>query len=130
MSLKEMINDIPMFENYSEKEREWFAKIDHSFESFKRGDIILNEGDDSSVLYLIVKGAALVTRTSDNAQIRLAKLGPGDIFGNMSFISMRPRKSNVVANEEILAIKMDNDFFAKVNPVIKDKIKNTYPLSW
>jgi len=87
MSLKEMINDIPMFETFSEKEKERFAKIAHSIESFKRGDIILKEGDDSSVLYLIVKGAALVTRTSDNAQIRLAKLGPGDIFGNMSFIT-------------------------------------------
>jgi serine/threonine-protein kinase len=126
MPLKEMIDCIEMFDQFSEKEKNRFVKMDHYLESFKRGDTILKEGDDSSVVYLLIKGAALVTRQSDNAQIRLAKLGPGDIFGNMSFISEKPRKSNIVANEDLLVLRMDNDFFDNLNPVFRDKIKNYF----
>ncbi len=126
MLLKDMIDNIPMCEFFSKEEKEQFAGIDHSVESFQKGDIILKEGDASSVIYLLVKGTALVTQKSDEAQIRLARLGTGEIFGNMSFLSNEPRKSNVVANEDILAVKMDKDFFDRVDPAIKDKIKNYF----
>jgi hypothetical protein len=42
----------------------------------------------------------------------------------MSFFSKKPRYSNVVANETVLVVKMDDNFFRKIDPEIKDKIKN------
>ena len=42
----------------------------------------------------------------------------------MSAFSKKPRQSNVVANDDVLVLKMDDYFFQKVNPDIKDKIKD------
>ena len=41
-------------------------------------------------------------------------------------MSNEPRKSNVVANEDIVAVKMDTDFFNKVAPSIRDKVKDYF----
>ena len=42
----------------------------------------------------------------------------------MSFFSKKPRHSSVIANETVLAVQMDDIFFSKIDPEIKDKIKN------
>ena len=127
MSLLEIINEMPMFEKFSEKEKKMFADIEHTFLEFKKGERILSEGDAFRAIYLLVKGSVLVYKTADDdTQIRLAKLRPGEIFGEMSFFSNKPRHSNIMANENVLVIKMDENFFEKINPGIKDKIKDYF----
>ena len=124
MPLREMIDEIPMFERFSEEEKNMLAEMDHSLLEFAKDDMIIKEGDDSTSLYMLIKGTSLITKTTDDATIRLSKLSPGEIFGEMSAFSKKPRQSNVVANDEVLVLKMDDDFFKKVNPDIKDKIKD------
>ena len=123
MPLREMIDEIPMFERFSDEEKTMLADMDHSLIEFAKDDMIIQEGDDSTSLYLLIKGISLITKTTDDANIRLSKLSPGEIFGEMSAFSKKPRQSNVVANDDVLVLKMDDDFFQKVNPDIKDKIK-------
>ncbi|MFC1812916.1 cyclic nucleotide-binding domain-containing protein [Thermodesulfobacteriota bacterium] len=124
MPLREMIDEIPMFERFSEEEKTMLAGMDHSLLEFTKDDMIIKEGDDSTSLYMLIKGTSLITKTTDDANIRLSKLNPGEIFGEMSAFSKKPRQSNVVANDDVLVLKMDDDFFQKVNPDIKDKIKD------
>jgi len=126
MSIYEMIKDMPIFKSFSESEIKQFAEMDHAIIESKQGDILTKEGESSTALYLIIKGTVVVTKTRDNAKIRIAKLGPGEIFGEMSFFSKKARNSDVSANEDVIVIRMDDDFFQKVNPVIKDKTKNYF----
>jgi CRP-like cAMP-binding protein len=124
MPLLEMIDEIPMFERFSEEEKKMLVEMDHSLIEFAKDDMIIKEGDDSTSLYMLIKGTSLITKTTEDATIRLSKLSPGEIFGEMSCFSKKPRQSNVVANDDVLVLKMDDDFFQKVNPIIKDKIKD------
>ena len=126
MTIYEMIKDMPLFENFADSEIKQFSEMDHSIIKHKQGDVLTKEGETSTALHLIIKGSVLVTKTRDNAKIRIAKLGPGEIFGEMSFFSKKARNSDVTANEDVIVIRMDNDFFQKVNPVIKDKAKNYF----
>ena len=100
--------------------------MDHSIIEFKQGEVLTKEGQGTTALHLVIKGSVLVTKTRDNAKIRIAKLGPGEIFGEMSFFSKKARNSDVSANEDVIVIRMDDDFIQKVNPVIKDKTKNYF----
>jgi CRP/FNR family transcriptional regulator, cyclic AMP receptor protein len=126
MSVKEMIANLPMFEKFSQEEIDTFIANDHSIQEFKKGDVVLGIGEDSPALFLLVRGTVLITRTANNIKIRLSKLGPGEIFGEMSFFSKKPRTSDVVANEEVVVIKMDSDFFDQASPNIRDKVKNYF----
>ena len=69
-----------------------------------------------------MKGTILITKTGH--AVPICKLTPGAIFGEMSFFSKKPRHSNVIANEPVTAVKMDDNFFRKIDPEIRDKIKN------
>jgi len=126
MSIYEMIKDMPMFKSFSSAEIQQFAEMDHSIITYQQGDVLTKEGESSTALYLIINGSVLVTKTRDNAKIRIAKLGPGEIFGEMSFFSRKARNSDVTASENVIVIRMDDDFFQKINPVLKDKTKNYF----
>jgi len=118
-----MIEGMPMFEHFSEDEKKEFAQTQYSILKFKNGNDVITEGELSKSLYLLVKGTCLITRTADNAKIRLSKLSPGEIFGEMSFFSDKPRQSTVTATDDVLVLKMDDNFFEKINPNIRAKIK-------
>ena len=126
MAIYEMIKNMDIFEGFTEDEKKIFAEMDHSVNEYQQGENITEEGDSSTALYLIVKGTVLVTKTRDNAKIRIAKLGPGEIFGEMSFFVKKTRHSDVTANEQVIVVQMDDNFFQKANPVIRDKIKNYF----
>ena len=122
MSLYDKIKDIEMFKHFTENEKLDFANLQHSILGFGDGDFIIKEGDKNISLYVLIKGTVLITKTGNDTP--LAALKPGAIFGEMSFLSRKPRYSNVVADESVIVIKMDGEFFRKVKPEIKDKIKD------
>ncbi len=122
MSLYEKIKDIDMFKQFTENEMQFFANLDHSILAFNGGDFIIKEGDKNISLYVLIGGAVNITK--DNNEVPLASLSPGAIFGEMSFLSKKPRYSNVVADGPVTVIKMDAEFFRKVKPEIRDKIKD------
>jgi CRP/FNR family cyclic AMP-dependent transcriptional regulator len=125
MSLYEMIKEMPIFAEFSDKEKKAFAKMEHTLCEFRQGDIIIKDGERLTSIFLLVKGSVLISKTVNDAPIRLAKLRPGEIFGEMSFFSHRSRQSNVIANEDVLAIRIDDKFFKNAKPGVKDKI-NSY----
>ena len=124
MNLLELMQEMPIFSRFSEDEKKMFAAMDYPLKTYAKGDAIIREGENTSALFLLLKGIALVTKTDDNTHIRIAKIKPGELFGEMSFFHQNPRKSNVIANDEVLVLQMDDDFFNKVHPDIKDKIKD------
>lgn len=119
-----MIAEMPVFESFSEQEKKMFAEMEPSLLEFKDGDTIISDGDKSTSMYLLLKGSSVISKTQDGAKIRLSKLNPGELFGEMSFVSKKPRKSDVIANDDVLVMRIDDDLFNKMNPDIRDKIKN------
>jgi CRP-like cAMP-binding protein len=122
MGLYELIDDMPMFKFFSDKEKKEFVSMEHALLGFKQDENIIQQGDAFSSLYLLIKGTICITKTGEN--VPLTKLSAGAVFGEISFLTKKPRFTNVVANENVLVMKMDDDFFRKVQPEIKDKIKD------
>ena len=122
MSLLDIIKDVEMFKHFTENEKQFFADLEHSFLGFNDGDTIIKQGDNNISLYLLLKGSVNITKSGNS--LPLATLSPGAIFGEMSFLSKKPRYSNVVADGSVTVIKMDSEFFREVKPEVKDKIKD------
>ncbi|MBW2633668.1 MAG: cyclic nucleotide-binding domain-containing protein [Deltaproteobacteria bacterium] len=122
MSLYEMIGDIPLFRNFSVEERKMFAKMEHSVLAYNKGEAVIKEGENYTSLYLLIRGSAQVTKAGYDSPVALLKAG--SVFGEISFLTRRARQSNVIAKENILVIKIDDDFFSKLDLAMRDKIKN------
>jgi CRP-like cAMP-binding protein len=124
MSLLEMIGGMSMFEHFSEDEKKAFAEMDHPILEFSKGDDIITEGEASKSLFLLLEGNCLITKTADDAKIQLSKLSPGEIFGEMSFFSDKPRQSTVTARGDVKVLKIDDNFFEKASSNIRERIKD------
>lgn len=57
---------------------------------FPAGAVIFKAGDPSTAAYLIRSGAVELLRDGPGSGARLAQLGPGEVFGEMSLIEERP----------------------------------------
>src|SRR5687767_13703947 len=63
--------------------------------SFASGAELIREGTSGSSAYLIVSGQCEVRRNG----ARLAYLGPGEFFGEISILDPAPRTATVIATE-------------------------------
>ncbi|MEZ6128782.1 MAG: cyclic nucleotide-binding domain-containing protein [Planctomycetaceae bacterium] len=65
---------------------------------------ILNEGDSVQVLWIILQGECVVTRSCGrNDDYVLAELKAGDVFGEMSFIRTAPHSASIKAKTDVTA---------------------------
>ena len=66
--------------------------------SFRGGEVVFRENDDSDTCYVVWKGHARALREhSDGRQITLATFGPGDIFGELAMFDDERRSATVEA---------------------------------
>jgi CRP-like cAMP-binding protein len=62
------------------------------------GEMIFREGDEGNAMYVVLNGEMEVTKQSRNGvDARVAVLGPGDWFGEMSIVDIQPRSATVRA---------------------------------
>ena len=66
--------------------------------SYNKGSVLFSEGDASGELFVIDDGEVEILKKGDSSQIlSLARLGPGDFFGEMAFVDTKPRSAEAVA---------------------------------
>ncbi|MET1037697.1 MAG: Crp/Fnr family transcriptional regulator, partial [Aeromicrobium sp.] len=73
-----------------------------SSSSLRRGEILFSEGDDGNQLYVVTEGKIKLGRTSpDGRENLLAILGPGQMFGELSFFDPGPRSATATAVTDV-----------------------------
>ncbi len=70
------------------------------------GDVIFQEGDNSSEMYVVVEGEVTVSKKSSRGDIHLATLHRGEFVGEMSLLESLPRSATAKAkgNTKLLVI--------------------------
>ncbi len=87
-----VLENVPLFATLSQKQLEQIARLVDEVE-LPAGKRLATIGETGRELFIIVDGQALVT----TRQGRIARLGPGDFFGEMSLIDGDPRSASVEA---------------------------------
>ena len=86
----ELLQRIPLFAECSKSELIQVALSADERES-PEGDRLTEEGRAGKEFFVLVEGAAVVTR----AGRKLADLGPGDWFGELAILRYKPRSATV-----------------------------------
>ena len=78
----------------------------------QRGDIIINEGDTDRVFYVIVKGQVRVWGQPQDGERRLYNYHEaGDFFGELIFLTGRPRAATVDVVDDVELVCFDQKGF-------------------
>jgi CRP-like cAMP-binding protein/predicted acylesterase/phospholipase RssA len=78
-------------------------------ERFAPGQPIVRAGDPGDAFYVLIRGAAaVVAPLPAGATTTLARLGPGDYFGETALLTGQPRTADVIAQEaaEVLHVPL------------------------
>lgn len=82
---------------------------------FEAGKIIFHQGDPGDFIYSIINGAVAVIREeSDGKEVLLARLGPGEYFGEMALVSDAPRTATVRAITAVDVLTMARKDFTSL----------------
>lgn len=78
----------------------WHSVVHRRFEA---GTQILEEGAGVQALWIILEGECVVSRGCGNGEDQeLARLKPGDVFGEMSFVRSAPHSANILAETDVV----------------------------
>lgn len=113
MSTTELLNKVPLFKGLESDELERIASASESV-SFRPGQVIVEIGDPGKALFLIVEGSVQVLYPARTSDFELARLGPGEFFGEMALLNDKPRSATVKAMGEVRALKLDKDGFRRI----------------
>jgi len=79
-------------------------------ETHEAGEVIFEEGSHGSAVYVLSSGRVEISKMVKGEKIVVDILGPGDMFGEMSYLDPAPRSATAVALEDTVLELLDKDF--------------------
>lgn len=120
MSLADTLPTIELFSELSKKELKNIAALMTPIQ-VKMGRVLTKEGDPGREFMIIIEGTATVKRKGRV----LARLGPGDFFGELAVVAGVPRTATVVADTDMIIETLNRREFSSLldeSPRIAKKI--------
>ena len=87
----------------------------HITKSYKKGDVIVKEGESGKEMFIIQSGSVDVVREDGDKKIIFNTLERGDFFGEMALLEQAPRSATVIAREDtqLMVLNIGN-FLTKI----------------
>ena len=111
MEVGAMHKNIPLFSTLDDNEMNYLKNVAVK-RSFPKNTILFSRGDESDALYLLYKGSAkAIINDETGKEIVLSTIGPGEYFGEISFLDGEARSATVMTREPVqVLIVYKNDF--------------------
>lgn len=107
----DLFQRVPLFEGIPPAERATVSKA-AQLRTYRRGDVIVRQGQPGESFFVIVRGRVAVTILSpEGREVVLNSLGEGDHFGEMALLDEEPRSATVVAQERSELAILSRDVF-------------------
>jgi CRP/FNR family cyclic AMP-dependent transcriptional regulator len=94
-----MLESVPLFSGLSKAA---LAEVEQhgSVKSYQKNTIIMNQGDETDSLYVILSGSVKVFISgNDGREVVLNHQGEGEYFGDLALIDKQPRAASVITME-------------------------------
>jgi CRP-like cAMP-binding protein len=127
--LQEAVAAIPFFSPLNADERKKLAD-EATLHVFNAGEMIIREGDPGRSIYVILDGQVRVfTRDHHGEELELAILGVSQFFGEMSFLTGKPRSGSVMALDTSVIVELSYTSMRRVvkeHPTVKKVLVEYY----
>lgn len=115
-----IIQSLPFFEPFSAEEQAVFLGKNARICCYDTGEPLIQEGGEDRSLFILLAGAASVVK--EGASIPMAMLGPGDLFGEVAFLTNRRRTTNVIVHPPSRFHQKSDPFFSDLFILVMEGI--------
>ena len=100
---------VPLFANLSKRQLRNVLQQASEYQ-YGEGDVIVKDGTQGHTLFVLIDGKARVRRGNRT----VARLSPGDFFGEIAVLDRRPRTASVVADSAVTCLVLHREDLRKV----------------
>ncbi len=112
MRIADFLSTVPGFDELSGDDLDRTAGSVHE-ESFSEGEYLMRRGDPGDSMHVIRSGAVQVPVFDATGRIRVvAKLGEGDVVGEMALLTGERRSADVIAETDVRTIVFEAEVLA------------------
>lgn len=130
-----MLRQVPLFAGIEPSKLKLLAFTSDRV-SYKDGQVLFNQGDEGDAAYVILSGKADVIVDSDNGPVKVAKLEPNSIVGEIAILCDVSRTATVQAAGQLETLRIKKDHFFRllkefpemtieIVRVLADRLSNT-----
>ena len=127
--LQDVISAIPFFFSLDTVEHNKLTDT-ATLHGFKAGEMIIREGDPGRSIYVVLNGRVKVfLRDYHGSELELDILGESEFFGEISFLTGKPRAASVAAIESTMVIELSYTSMRELvleNPAVKEVLLEYY----
>ena len=121
--IKKFIQKIPFFKEFNDHELNKLVGKERIFKDYKEGDIIFNEGDPGSSLYLLVFGEVELFKSYEKgADAVIMEVKAGWVFGEIAMLTNRKRNLAArAASTKVVIMEFKATYIERLIPSIQTK---------
>jgi CRP-like cAMP-binding protein len=76
---------------------------------YRAGEVVFRRGDEGDAAYVVLDGVAEVRVPTPAGEQTVARLGRGELFGEIAVLCDRPRTTAIVAGVDLDLLRLDRD---------------------
>lgn len=114
-----LVTTAPIFRPLDRAQRMSLVKRFSAYEA-EVGTALIRQGAPGQGLFVVLRGEVSVARSEDGNEVQLARLGPGDVFGEIALLGNEPTTASVTATQPTTVLMLGRDYFQKLVEAVPD----------
>ena len=119
----ELIDQLSFFARFTEEEKRFLSTLESQIYKYFPADVIIKEGETDYSFFVLLKGVVAIVKNNPR-QVTITKLKAGAIFGEIAYVAKRKRTTSVIADGDVIALKIDTKNIDTLKPDIPTKLKD------
>ena len=109
----ELLRNIPLFAKIEPSKLKLLAFTSERL-TYQPNQVLCRQGDMGDAAYIIIEGEAAVRIAAASGDIEVARLGAGDVVGEIAILCDVPRTATVSAVDRVTTLKITKELFFRL----------------
>jgi len=119
----ELIDKLSFFDGFTQDEKRFLSTLESQIYKYFPADIIIKEGETDYSFFVLLKGVVAIVKNNPK-EVTITKLKAGAVFGEIAYVAKRKRTTSVIADGDVIALKIDTKNIDSLQPDIPTKLKD------
>ena len=124
----ELIDKHSFFDGFTQDEKRFLSPLESQIYKYFPANVIIKEGETDYSFFILLKGVVAIVKNNPILvglkEVTITKLKAGAIFGEIAYVAKRKRTTSVIADGDVIALKIDTKNIATLKPDIPTKLKD------